>query len=125
MRRDISEISADNLLIEFVRLCVEQGEALELLEEGSSVKMLGKRILGIAAELRKRPNTQRIGLTRLLSHPNSWVRFHAGEGCIDLAPVEARRELQRIADSGDYPVAGHAGMFLSLYDGELSGPGRK
>lgn len=125
MRRDISEISADGLLIEFVRLCVEQGEALELLKEGSSVQTLGKRILRISAELRKRPNTQRIGLTRLLSHPNSWVRFHAAEECIDLAPVEARRELQRIADSGDYPVAGHAGMFLSLYEGDLSDPGQK
>jgi hypothetical protein len=117
----ISEISADDLLIEFVRLCVEQGEALELLKEGSNVQTVGKRILGIAAELRTRPNTQRIGLMQLLSHPNSWVRFHAAEGCIDLTPVDARRELQRLADSGDYPVAGHAGMFLSLYDGELSG----
>jgi hypothetical protein len=106
-------------------LCVEQGKALELLKEGSSVQTLGKRILRIAAELRKRPNTQRIGLTRLLSHSNSWVRFHAAEGCIDLAPVEARRELQRIADSGDYPVAGHAGMFLSLCEEDLSDPGQK
>jgi hypothetical protein len=125
MKRDISEINADDLLIEFVRLCVEQDEALELLKEGSTVQTLGKRILEITAELHKRPNAQRIGLTRLLTHPNSWVRFHAAEGCIDVAPVEARRELQRIADSGDYPVAGHAGMFLSLYEGELSDPGRK
>lgn len=125
MRRDISEVNVDDLLIEFVRLCIEQGEALESLKEGSSVQTLGKRIFEIATELRKRSNTQQIGLMRLLKHPNSWVRFHAAEGCIDLAPVDARRELQRLADSGDYPVACHAGMFLSLYDGGWSGPGRK
>jgi hypothetical protein len=125
MKRHSSRRDADDLLIEFAFLCIEQGKALELLKGESAVKSLGKRILEIETELRKRPNSERMRLIRLFVHSNPWVRFHAAEGCIDLVPAEAREQVQRIADSGDYPVAGHAGMFLSLYDGELSDLGQR
>jgi hypothetical protein len=42
------------------------------------------------------------------------------QSLIRILPLEARRTIQAIADSGVFPLAGHAGMYLSMYDGEAA-----
>jgi hypothetical protein len=119
-RIDVSRLSVDDLLKWHVEFSSRQGAALELLLSTRSANRAGDQIRKINEELKSRPGDQRAALVRLFTHPNLWVQLNAAEAAIPVAPVAARQQIQIIADSKKYPVAGHAGMFLSFYDGDLS-----
>ena len=118
-RLDLSKLSLDDLLERYVELSIRQGEALE---SGtiSQVNRLGEQIYKISKELKARPGDRRDAFLKLFSHPNAQVRFNAATSSIAIVPLEARQTIQAIADSGIFPLAGHAGMYLSTYDGEAS-----
>ena len=63
-------------------------------------------------ELKSRSNDERHALTVLYTHPNAMVRLQAARANLALGYTEARRVIQAIADSGNQPLAGHAGMTL-------------
>ena len=116
---DLSRLDVGALLKLHVEWSVQQGMALERASI-SKVNELGGRINQINKELKSRSGDQRGALAPLLSHPNAQVRFNAAQSLIRILPLEARRTIQAIADSGVFPLAGHAGMYLSMYDGEAA-----
>lgn len=118
-KASIYEMNVDALVEHHADLSIKQGQALEAFSSMAKVNRFGSQIQDINAELKSRPGDQRIALIRLFSHPNPWVRFNAARVTLDIAD-ESRAVVQLIADSGNFPVAGHAGMCLSLFDGELS-----
>lgn len=116
---DLSRLGVNDLVMRYIDLSVRQGAAQELAST-SEVNKLGDQIHAISMELKRRPGDQRTALITLFSHPNAQVRFNAATSSISIARSEARRTIQAIADSKVYPLAGHAGMYLSMYDGEAS-----
>lgn len=114
---DLSKLDVSALLELYVEWSIQQGVSLERASI-SKVNKLGDQINQIDKELKLRPGDQRSALAPLLSHPNAQVRFNAAQSVIWMLPLEARQAIQIIADSGVYPLAGHAGMYLSMYDGE-------
>jgi hypothetical protein len=70
----------------------------------------------IEEELKVRPGDQRRALIPLYNHPNVQVRLKSAIATLALAPDAARRQIQDIADSRDYPQAGDAGMTLDCLD---------
>ena len=74
-----------------------------------------KRLYGLMEnvlnELRQRDGDQRRALLRLFDYPNIQVRLAAAKNTLAVAPVEARQQIQTIADSRWYPQAGDAGMW--------------
>jgi len=52
----------------------------------------------------------------LYRHANAQVRLAAAKATLAVAPEDARQMLQRIADSGEFPQAGDAGMCLVALD---------
>lgn len=116
---DLSKLDADALLKLHVEWSMQQDVALQRANI-SKVNELGGRINQINNELKGRPGDQRGTLASLLSHPNAQVRFNAAQSLIRILPIEARQTIQVIADSGVFPLAGHAGMYLSMHDGEAA-----
>jgi len=116
---DLSKLDADALLKLHVEWSMQQDVALQRANI-SKVNELGGRINQINNELKSRPGDQRGTLASLLSHPNAQVRFNAAQSLIRILPIEARQTMQVIADSGVFPLAGHAGMYLSMHDGEAA-----
>lgn len=116
---DLSKLDVGALLKLHIEWSMQHGVALE---RASILKIneLGGRINEINKELKSRSGDQRGALAPLLSHPNAQVRFNAAQCLIRILPLEARRTIQAIADSGVFPLAGHAGMYLSMYDGEAA-----
>lgn len=114
---DLSKLDIGALLKLHVEWSVQQDVALQRANI-SKVNELGGRINQINKELKSLPGDQRGALAPLLSHPNAQVRFNAAQSLIRILPIEARQTIQVIADSGMFPLAGHAGMYLSTHDGE-------
>jgi hypothetical protein len=113
-------MSVDELVQRHAVLSAEQGRGLDGFSSMIKVNRLAQQISEINSELKSRPGDQRLALTGLFSSPDPWVRLNAARIVMNTAPVEARPVIQQIADSKNYPVAGHAGMCLSFFDGELS-----
>jgi uncharacterized protein DUF2019 len=67
-------------------------------------------------DLRTRDGDQRRALLRLYDHPNAQVRLKAAKTTLAVAPEAARRTLQAIVDSLEYPQEGAAGMMLDDID---------
>lgn len=116
----LSQMSIDELLQRHADLSTEQGRALEGFSSMAKVNRFGQQIFDINAELESRPGDQRLALTKLFSSLDPWVRLNAARIVMNIAAAEARPVIQQIADSKNYPVAGHPGMCLSFFDGELS-----
>jgi len=70
----------------------------------------------VEAELKSRASDQRRALMTLYEHPSAQVRLNAAKATLAVAPVEAREQLEAIANSGDFPQYGHAGMSLDALD---------
>jgi len=70
----------------------------------------------IAKELKRRPGDQRRALLVLYSHPNIEVRLMAAKRTLAIAPIEARKMIESIAESNRFPYAGDAGMCLEMLD---------
>jgi hypothetical protein len=106
------------LLGRYINLSTERGRALELCESSAKVNRLGDLIFDISDELKRRDRAS--ALTELLTHPNAYVRYNAATGLIAALPAQARQAIQEVADSDLAPLAFHARMYLSAYDGEVS-----
>lgn len=70
-------------------------------------------------ELKVRPGDQRRALIKLFDFPNMQVRLQAAKLTKEVAPLEARAQLQAIVDSKWFPQGGDAGMSLSIMDGDI------
>jgi hypothetical protein len=70
----------------------------------------------VKRELKARDGDQRRALLRLYDHPNAQVRLKAVKATLAVAPERARRMLEIMAESHEYPQAGDAGMTIDALD---------
>lgn len=109
------ELSVDDLIRQFVELGLAQFEA-DLDDDIAQYNRLFREMMAVERELKSRPGDQRRELLPLYDHPNVQVRLAAAKATLAVVPDTARRKLQEIADSREFPQAGDAGMSLTNLD---------
>jgi hypothetical protein len=112
---DLSAMSSKNLVDRFAEIVVDQDRAL-LAGETTKFNRLFRQMMDVANELKGREGDQRRLLLELFTFPNMQVRVQAAKLTLAVAPVEARKQLEAIADTHWMPQAGDAGMSLSFLD---------
>jgi uncharacterized protein DUF2019 len=110
-RTKLENMTVDQLVERFDAIGLDQDTALAM---GATAKFnrLFDEMEIVENELKVRDGDQRRALLRLYDHPNAQVRLNAVKATLVLAPEAARRMLQAIADSNEFPQAGDAGMTL-------------
>lgn len=121
MKLRLADMSNEALVHRFAEICVEQDKA-ELEDKISKFNKLFKQQLEIEAELRNRGLEARLNLLKLYEHPNMQVKLQAAKATLAVAPKEARRMIELIAESPWMPQAGDAGMCLWALDEGISKP---
>jgi hypothetical protein len=114
-RLKLQDLSVDQLLERFTAIALEQDQAL-LMDEIARFNKLFDQMDAVKKELRSRSGDQRRALLALYDHPNIQVRLKAAVGTLAAEPESARKLLQSIADSREYPQAADAGMTLGELD---------
>jgi hypothetical protein len=114
-RIDLSTMTTAELVDLFARIGVAQDEAL-LGGEYTKFNRLFDRMAAVSDELKQREGDQRRELRGLYSYGNMQVRLKAAIHTLAVFPVEARAQLQAIADTNWLPQAGDAGMSLLNLD---------
>jgi hypothetical protein len=104
-------MTADQLVELFTSIALAQDEALLMNDIAAATKRYWQ-LKEIEKELKARAGDQRRALLSLYDHQNAQVRLKAVKATLAVAPEAARKELQAIADSREYPQAGEAGMSL-------------
>ena len=110
-RVKLQDMTVTQLLERFTAIGIEQDQAL-LRRQYAKFNGLFEQMVAIEDELRARDGDQRRDLLSLYKHPNAQVRLNAIKATLAVAPDIARRALQALADSREYPQAGDAGMSL-------------
>lgn len=110
-RKSAAEMTSDELVKRFTAISLEQDDAL-LGNEIARFNRLFDQKSDIVNELKSRPGDQREALLALFQHPNAQVRLNAAKATLAVAPEAARKMLQAIEDSKEFPQAGDAGMCL-------------
>jgi hypothetical protein len=85
-------------------------------DEDAEMKRLFHHMSAIAAELKNRKGDQRRALLPLYGHRNAAVRLAAAKATLAVAPTEARRMIESIADGQHMYYSGDAGMCLLMLD---------
>jgi hypothetical protein len=114
-RARLKDLTTEQLLERFVDVALLQ-DITSRRDDIAAYNRLYDQMDVIKEELRRRPGDQRRFLLPLYKHPNVQVRLKAAIATLALQPEAARRQLQEIADSRDYPQAGDAGMTLDSLD---------
>jgi hypothetical protein len=114
-RTELENMTVDQLVKRFNAIGLDQDTALAM---GATAKFnrLFDEMEVVENELKVRDGDQRRALLRLYDHPNAQVRLNAVKATLAVAPEAARRMLQAIADSNEFPQAGDAGMTLVSLD---------
>ncbi|GAB1716626.1 MAG: hypothetical protein NTAFB05_16680 [Nitrobacter sp.] len=120
----LDTMSVDQLVGRFAAITAAQDDAL-LGHELTKFNRLFDRMLEVLEELKGRPGDQRRALMALYDYPNMQVRLKAAIHTREVLPVEARRQIEAIAESHWMPQAGDAGMALAVMDGDLKLTGIK
>jgi len=111
----LGTLSVAELVEEFIALGIKQYKAV-WDGDTKAYNPLFDRMQAIKTELKNRPGDQRRALKTLYDHPNIQVRLMAARSTLALAPIEARRVIESIAASNQFPYAGDAGMCLYRLD---------
>jgi ParB-like chromosome segregation protein Spo0J len=114
-KTNLREMSVDQLVERFTAIALDQDKAL-LRNEYAKFNRLFERMEEVKGELRARSGDERRALLRLYDHPNAQVRLKAVKATLAVAPESARRMLEIMAESGEYPQAGDAGMTIDALD---------
>jgi hypothetical protein len=110
-RKHLDDLTDEQLVHRFVEISLAQDQAL-LLDEIAKYNRLFDQKTALLNELKSRPGDRRRALLSLFAHSNVQVRLNAAKATLAVEPVVARQLLQSIADSQEFPQAGHAGMSL-------------
>ena len=110
-RISLQQMTVDQLLARFAAIGIDQDKAL-LRNEIAKFNRLYDEMDGIENELKARDGDQRRALVGLYDHPNAQVRLNAIKATLAVSPEQARRMLNVMANSREYPQAGDAGMTL-------------
>ena len=114
-RTYFQHMTVDQLVARYISIGVDQDKAL-LRNEIAKFNRLFDEMDAIENELKGRNGDERRTLLNLYHHPNAQVRLNAAKATLAVAPEPARRKLQTMADSREYPQAGDAGMTLYALD---------
>ena len=112
---NLTELTLNQLVERFAEIGVAQYDAIHK-DDNAEYRRLCKHMDDIDKELRARGRDARLALLKLFDYPNMQVRLMAATMSLGVAPVEARRAIQAIADSKWPPQAMDAGMRLSNLD---------
>jgi hypothetical protein len=115
------EMTVDQLVQRFTAIALDQDRAL-LRNEYAKFNRLFSEMEAIKHELKARAGDQRRALLLLYDHPNAQVRLKAVKATLAVEPDSARRMLELIADSREYPQAGEAGMTIDNLDSGVFKP---
>ena len=110
---NLADMPNPDLVREFAEITKQMGYA-ELGDDRARYNELYKLLSLVVAELKAR--RRRDTLLPLLKHESGWVRYHAAQRTLAIAPEESRRVLKEICASKRYPEAGYAGMTLTSLD---------
>lgn len=113
--KSVGSLTDEELVDRFAAISLDQDDALLGSEYGRFNRLYGRKIT-VLDELKNRQGDRRRLLLRLFEHPNAQVRLNAANATLAVAPLEARKMLQAIANSREYPQAGDAGMSLAGLD---------
>ena len=111
MRAKLRNMSTEDLVDRFVRIALDQDRPVRR-DDNATFGRLFEQMDAVKEELKRRPGDQRRALIDLHNHPNVQVRLKSAIATLAIVPDKARRLLQVIADSREYPQAGDAGMTL-------------
>jgi Domain of unknown function (DUF2019) len=114
-RPNLQDMTVDQLMARYISIGVDQDGALLRNQYGKFNRLYDEK-KAIENELKRRSGDQRRVLLRLYDHPNAQVRLNAAKATLAVAPEPARRKLQTMADSREFPQAGDAGMTLDFLD---------
>lgn len=114
-RTSLDDMTVGQLVEHFTALALDQDDAL-LREDISQVNRLFDQLEIVEANLKSRSGDQRRALLRLYDHPNPQVRVKAIKATLAVAPETARRALEQLAHSREYPQSGEAGMSIRALD---------
>lgn len=84
--------------------------------EVRDTKLSYRQLNAIDEELRARGPTARLGLIRLLDHPELAVRYYAASWSLAVEPGRARTVIEAVRNLGPISLAGDAGMTLRMLD---------
>jgi hypothetical protein len=118
---NLQEMSIDALVERFEAITLAQDHAV-LAGETAKLNRLIRQMEVVKGELKRRPGDQLRALMPLYGHPNPQVRLKAMRATLALAPEEARRQLQKLAASGEQPQSGEAGMAIYYLDTGMINP---
>ena len=110
-RSKLQDMTVNQLVERFTAITLEQDNAL-LRNEYAKFNRLFEQMEDVKRELKARDGDQRRALLPLYNHPNAQARLKAMKATLAVAPERARRMLEIIAESGEFPQAGEAGMSL-------------
>jgi hypothetical protein len=111
VKRAINELNVHELVARFERIAVEQYSAIRQ-RKISKYNELYAEMDAVDDELKRHGVDARRALLRLYDHPNVQVRVKAAIRTLAVAPEPAKRLLQTIAESHNFPQAADAGMIL-------------
>jgi Domain of unknown function (DUF2019) len=114
-RVPLSEMTVEQLVERFAAITSEQDREVRI-DNNAKFKRLFWQMEAVKDELKGREGDQRRALLRLYHHPLAQVRMKAAIATLALEPKAARRVLESIRDSHDFPQAGDAGMALVMLD---------
>jgi Domain of unknown function (DUF2019) len=112
---NLDDMTEDRLIERFIEIGIGQDQAL-LMDQIAIFNRLYKLRKDVELQLQRRSGDRRHVLLQLYDHPNVQVRLNAAEATLAVEPQKARRELEIIASSGQYPQAGYAGMTVAALD---------
>jgi HK97 family phage prohead protease len=115
LKPKLQKMPVEGLVEFFCSLALEQDDAM-LGGEQAKVNRLVWKLKDIADELKSREGDQRSALIRLYDHRNPQVRVNAIKATLAVAPEKARRALEVLANSKEFPAAGEAGMSIIALD---------
>ena len=107
----LEDMTVNQLVERFTGIGIEQDQAI-LRDQHARFNRLFDEMVAVQDELKIRDGDRRQELLSLYNHPNAQVRLNAAKVTLAVAPEPARRALQAIADSREYPQAGDAGMSI-------------
>ncbi|MEW6256680.1 MAG: DUF2019 domain-containing protein [Pseudomonadota bacterium] len=114
MKKALTKFSDTELRDEFIRVCLEQEKT-----DDFDIKNLNRLFHQMAAaveELKRGPGDARRLLLPLFEHESLQVRLRAAKNAFALDPVGARRVLQWLRETQQYPHGMDAGMMLAAID---------
>jgi hypothetical protein len=114
-RTNLRDTSVDPLVERFIAITLDQDKAIAV-DDTAKYNRLFEQMEAVKWELKARGGDQRRALLRLYDHPNIQVRLKAVTATLAVAPERARRMLEIIAESREYPQAGDAGMTIDALD---------